>query len=87
MDIPGLLNNVIFNITIGPFEIPIRLNGNTYNNFLINNLLELLEDVPLNIQQQLIFQHGVPPHNARCVHQSLNKKFPERWIGCGGPIS
>jgi len=50
-------------------------------------LPKLLEGVPLNIRQQLIFQQaGAPPHNARCVHQSLNEKFPGRWIGRSGPV-
>jgi len=34
--------------------MPARIDGNIYNNFLTNNLLELLEDIPLNIRQ------GVP---------------------------
>lgn len=59
-----------------------------YNNFLNNNLPELLEDIPLNIRQRLIFQQdGAPPHNARCVQRHLNENFPGRWIGRGGPIN
>lgn len=64
------LNNKEYNILhiklqIRPFEMPVRLNGNIYNNFVSNNLPELLEDVPLNIRQQLIFQQDdAPPQNA-----------------------
>lgn len=83
-----IINIFDIKLQIGPFEMPVRLDGNIYNNFLIENLPELLEDVPLNIRRRLIFQHdGAPPHNARCVQQTLNQKFPERWIGRGGPIN
>jgi len=68
--------------------MPARIDGNIYNNFLTNNLPELLEDIPLNIRQRLIFQQdGAPPHNARCVRRTLNEKFSRRWIGRGGPLS
>lgn len=46
--------------------MPARIDDNIYNNFLTDDLPELLEDIPLNIRQQLIFQQdGAPPHNAR----------------------
>lgn len=48
--------------------MPIRFDGNIYNNFLDNNLSELLEDGLLNVRQRFAFQQDdVPPHNARCM--------------------
>jgi hypothetical protein len=36
-------------------------------------------------KNSLWFQHdGAPPHNARCVKDFLDEKFPSRWIGRGG---
>ncbi|XP_011693193.1 PREDICTED: uncharacterized protein LOC105453157 [Wasmannia auropunctata] len=68
--------------------MPAKFNGAGYNNFLTNKLSELIEIVPLNIRQQMIFQHDrAPPHNARRIRQTLNEKFPERWIGRNGPRS
>lgn len=61
--------------------MPAKLNGAEYNNFLRNDLPELLEDVPLNLRQQIIFQQdGAPPHNARLVRLTLTEKFPERYV-------
>ena len=39
-------------------------------------------------QPQVIFPRGgAPPHWGLEVHQFLNETFPDRWIGCDGPIS
>jgi len=47
----------------------------------------LLEDVPLCVRAELIFQHdGAPPHFSRQVREILNAHYPDRWIGRGGPI-
>ncbi|OXU20115.1 hypothetical protein TSAR_016502 [Trichomalopsis sarcophagae] len=32
-------------------------------------------------------QDGDPPHYARLVRNFLNDRFPNRWIGRGGPIA
>lgn len=54
--------------------MPVRLNSAMYNNFLIDNLPELLESVPLNIQQNMMHrQDGAPPHNSHIIRQTLNK--------------
>lgn len=73
---------------IGPFVLPPRLNGNNYLRFLRNTLPGLLEDVPLNIRCQMIFQHdGAPAHFYRRVRNRLNRVYPRRWIGRGGPVA
>lgn len=48
----------------------------------------LLADVPLRVRAQLIFQHdGAPAHFSRQVREILNARFPDRWMGRGGPIA
>lgn len=68
--------------------MPAKLNSAIYNNFLIHDLPDLLENVPLNTRQNMVYQQdGAPPHNSRIVRQTLQEKFLNRWIGRGGPIS
>lgn len=79
----GILNGEI----IGPFELPSRLNGDTYKEFLENHLPSLLEDVNLQLRRTMIFQNdGAPCHYATQVRNYLNERFPNRWIGRNGPI-
>ena len=73
---------------IGLFIFENRLTEDHYFEYLPNELQGLLEDVPLNIRMHIYFQHdGAPAHFARQVKQHLDERFPERWIGRGGPIS
>nr|XP_022904788.1 uncharacterized protein LOC111416879 [Onthophagus taurus] len=61
---------------------------NFQHRFSINedHLEEILDDVPLNIRQRMIFQHdGAPPHYSNNVRNFLNTHFGDRWIGRGGP--
>jgi len=75
---------IIDNFLIGPFRLPDRLDGNSYLQFLQENLPELLENVPLNLRQEMIFMHdGAPPHFARAVREYLTEQFADRWIGRG----
>lgn len=79
----GIINNNL----IGPYFLPDNLNGETYENLLREHLHELLEEVPLEIRQGMIFQHdGCPAHFCTTVRQWLNTNFQNRWIGRGGPI-
>jgi len=80
----GLLGNKL----IGPFVFDDHLTGNTYEVFLRNELPGLLEDILLMIRNQMYFQHaGAPPHYTRHVREYLNKSFPNRLLGRGGPIA
>ena len=68
---------------IGPFFFN-RLTGANYLQFLIEELPILLEEVPLEIRRQLLFQHdGCPAHFAVNVRQFLDANYPSRWIGRG----
>ena len=71
---------------IGPYFFDTVLNGDRYLEFLQNNLEEYLEDLPLNLLQNIIFQQdGAPPHNIHGVLNYMNERFPE-WIGRNAPI-
>lgn len=78
---------IVQNYLVGPFILPRRLNGQTYLHFLQENLPNLIEDVPLNIRQRLLFMHdGAPAHFSHMVRDYLNVTFQGNWIGRGGPI-
>ncbi|XP_070528284.1 uncharacterized protein [Cardiocondyla obscurior] len=79
---------IIGNRVIGPYFLPPRLDGERYAQFLENHLPILLEELPLQMRQTMIFQHdGAPPHYSRRARMVLDRHFPDRWIGRNGPIS
>ncbi|XP_036149084.1 uncharacterized protein LOC118647750 [Monomorium pharaonis] len=54
----------------------------------MNNLPPLLEDIPLHVRGNMIFQHdGAPAHFSRRVREILDDRYPNRWMGRGGPIA
>lgn len=72
---------------IGPYFLPNYLNGDTYEEFLRNEVFGLLSEVPLATRQGMIYQHdGCPAHYRTSVRQWFNQHFPNRWIGRGGSI-
>lgn len=78
---------VIGDTLIGPYILPTNLNGRSYLTFLREVLPVLLEDLPLQLRQNMLFQHdGCPAHYTLPVRQHLNVTYPARWIGRGGPI-
>ncbi|XP_067214134.1 uncharacterized protein [Linepithema humile] len=80
--------SVIANKVIGPYFLPPRLNGQTYAQFIENELPILLEDIPLQTRLRLIYQHdGAPAHYSRRTREILDARYPDRWIGRGGPIN
>ncbi|XP_011864210.1 PREDICTED: uncharacterized protein LOC105560037 [Vollenhovia emeryi] len=71
---------------IGPYFIEGNLNGQMYSDFLDNVLPILMEDVPLQTRMDMWFQHnGCPAHYSRISQEVLNRNYPGRWIGRGGP--
>ena len=71
---------------IGPFILEGCLTGEAYLRFLQEELPQLFEDVPLDKQSRMYFQHdGDPPHSSRGFTNFLNYRFPGRWIGRCGP--
>ncbi|PSN44542.1 hypothetical protein C0J52_18389 [Blattella germanica] len=54
---------VVYDQLMGPFILPGNLTGQMYNNFIQEELPELLEDVPLETRRQMYVQHdGAPAH-------------------------
>ncbi|XP_066585439.1 uncharacterized protein [Prorops nasuta] len=73
---------------IGPVFFPPKLDGEKYVEFLQEQLTLLLEDVPLLVRKNMIFQHdGAPAHFHRNTRTTLDAQFPDRWMGRGGPIT
>ena len=70
------------------YLLPARLSANIYLDFLQNILPLLLQNIPLNLRNNMWFQHdGAPPHFGVNVRQYLDQRFPQRWIGRGGPVA
>ncbi|KAJ4443770.1 hypothetical protein ANN_05548 [Periplaneta americana] len=64
------------------------LTGQAYTNFLENTIPHVLEDTPLINRQHIHFLHdGAPVHFSRTARRYLDRRFPDRWIGRGGPIA
>lgn len=75
---------IIDNHLIGPFRLPDRLDGESYLNFLRENMPLLVEDLPLILRRDMFFMHdGAPPHFARHVREFLNQHYPGKWMGRG----
>ncbi|KAJ4426740.1 hypothetical protein ANN_26539 [Periplaneta americana] len=73
---------------VGPYVLVNRLTGQAYTNFLENTIPHVLEDTPLINRQHIHFlQDGAPAHFSRTARRYLDRRFPDRWIGRGGPIS
>ena len=78
----------IFNGSLLPlYEIPHRMNGHHYREFLETHIDDMLDDLPLDVRRRMYYQHdGAPVHNAAAVTAWLNHVFRRRWIGSHGPI-
>ncbi|KAJ4442849.1 hypothetical protein ANN_04442 [Periplaneta americana] len=73
---------------VGPHVLVNRLTGQAYTNFLENTIPHVLEDNPLINRQHIHFLHdGAPAHFSRTARRYLDRRFPDRWIGRGGPIA
>ncbi|KAJ4433473.1 hypothetical protein ANN_15776 [Periplaneta americana] len=73
---------------VGPHVLVNRLTGQAYTNFLENTIPHVLEDTPLINRQHIHFLHDrAPAHFSRTARRYLDRRFPDRWIGRGGPIA
>ncbi|XP_071642156.1 uncharacterized protein [Temnothorax longispinosus] len=76
--------NILDNQVIGPYFFPENINvtAEVYSAFLEEILPNLLEDVPLAVLPNIIFQQdGHPAHTSLLARNILNQRFPNRWIG------
>lgn len=73
---------------IGPYQLPNTLTGETYVDFLRDDLPGLLDEwLTSEEQENIIFQHdGASPHTAVVTRNFLNNNYPNRWIGQRGGI-
>ncbi|KAG1672396.1 hypothetical protein GQR58_015989 [Nymphon striatum] len=79
---------IIGDYLIGPHILADRMNGDAYAQFLQNVLPGLLVGVPVRILRRMWFQQdGAPIHYARAATNILNDRYPNRWIGRGGPVA
>lgn len=75
---------IVGDYLIGPFFLPLRLNGETYRHFLENELPPLLDGIPLETRRHIWFMHdGAPAHFSIVARTHLNQIYPNRWIGRG----
>ncbi|GFV60961.1 uncharacterized protein TNCV_4716151 [Trichonephila clavipes] len=75
---------IVHNNLVGPYILPSRLTGRTYNIFLQEVLPELLVDVPPFVRSRMWFQHdGAPAHFSRNVRNHLDSVYGQHWIGRG----
>ncbi|GJQ77251.1 hypothetical protein Trydic_g20677 [Trypoxylus dichotomus] len=59
-----------------------NLNGEMYQDFLDNELAQLLKDVSLEVRQHMRFQYdGCPPHCSVVASKVLDRDFHGHWIG------
>lgn len=69
---------------IGPVEIPPRMTGLQFLDFIRDRLPLLLQRVPLNIRRDMWLQlDGASIHYLREVRDFLNDRYADRWIGRG----
>lgn len=79
----AVLNNAV--IAVHFYEG--NLTRHMYLQILENILLDSIEDVPINVRIQLMYQQdGAPPHNSRVAVEFLNTHFPGKWLGTNGPL-
>lgn len=70
---------------IGPYFFPenINITAEVYSEFLEETMPNLLENVPLNILPNIIYQQdGHPAHTSILARAIFNRRFLNRWIGC-----
>lgn len=78
---------IIGDHVIGPYFIEGNVNGDEYLNFIEEELDRLLDQVLDEEEREAMYfqQDGHPAHRTRAVVEALERKFPRRWIGLGGP--
>jgi Helix-turn-helix domain (DUF4817) len=79
---------VVGDHVIGPYFFDQRVTGEVYLYFLQNHLPNLLRQVPHETQQEMWFLHdGAPVHHTCPIITFLNARYPDCWIGRGGPVA
>jgi hypothetical protein len=79
---------IVGDFLVGLHVLPLRLKDQHYRDFLLHDLPNLLEDVPLAIRARMWYVcDGVPTYFSRAVRDVLNNTYNERRLGRGGPTA
>lgn len=79
---------IVHGYLIGPYFFNDTVTGLSFLELLRDDLPELLQDVDLATRRRMWIQlDGAPPHYAHIVRNFLDAKYPDRWIGRGGPVA
>jgi hypothetical protein len=74
------------NILTGRFELEDGLAGESYRHFLKEEVLQLLENVPLEVRRQMwLQQDGLPTYFGG--NALLSQQFRDFWIDRGSPVA
>ncbi|GFX83613.1 uncharacterized protein TNCV_325621 [Trichonephila clavipes] len=80
-------SGIVHNNLVGPYILPSRLTGRTYNIFLQEVLPELLVDVPPSVRSRMWFQRdGAPVHFSKNFGNHLDTVYGQHWIGRCWPV-
>ena len=72
---------------IGPYFFDGNVTGESYLHMLQTFLMPILNVIPLNVRENIMFQEdGAPPHFSIIVRNFKNAMFPNRWIGRRGHV-
>jgi len=79
---------LLYDRVIGPFFFSeSTITGVVYLDLLEQYVFPQIETFEQEIVSRVIFmQDGAPPHLSCFVTDVLNERFPDAWIGRGGPI-
>lgn len=82
----NVFGGIVGDHVIGPHFFDGNLNGVTFLRFLKKEFSVLLDDVSLDSRNKMWLQlDGAPPHFSTNVRNYLDREFPNKWIGRGGP--
>jgi hypothetical protein len=73
--------SIIGDQLIGPYIFPHHLTSDIYTGFFQHEVLALVENIPLQTQLQMYYQHdGAPHHFTWNITQYLNEQFPDQQM-------
>lgn len=72
---------------VNPHILPCWLSGNNYHNFLLHDLLRLMEDAPLAVLARMRYVHGGAPAHFSCAVKDVLSIYHDWWISRGGPTA
>lgn len=79
---------IIGSRVVGPIVLEGNLTGDRYSVLLQRELLDLIEEFPIQLRRDMWFQQDAcPSHTSRVARDVLNDMFPNKWIGKFGPIN